>query len=227
MVIWSQFLVAATERVINGSASGSYDLHLDKIDRNWSEKLTSIDYAIFSDGHWFFRHNYLYEGGNLIGCVFCDMPNVTALGPGPAIRRAFLAAFEEINNCKNCRKLFSVLRTFSPSQFENGAWNAGGGCNRTRPIQKEDLNKDVPDWDYRRIQVEEVEIARTAGEECANVFEILDVTEIMTMRPDGHPGIHWGNQWMKGYSDCIHWCLPGPIDTWNELLLEIITRYVS
>ncbi|KAL0343966.1 UNVERIFIED_CONTAM: protein ALTERED XYLOGLUCAN 4-like [Sesamum angustifolium] len=227
MATWSQFLVAATERVINGSSNGGFDLLLDTVDSKWSEKLPSVDYVIFSDAHWFFRQNYLYEGGNLIGCVYCQGPNVTDLGPGLAIRKAFRAAFKAINDCKNCRKIVSFLRTYSPSHFENGTWNAGGGCNRTVPIGRDEVQKGGPDWDYRKIQIEEVETARNAGEESGNKFEILDVTEMMSMRMDGHPGLYWGNQWMKGYSDCIHWCLPGPIDVWNELLLELIKRQIK
>ncbi|KZV57455.1 protein ALTERED XYLOGLUCAN 4-like [Dorcoceras hygrometricum] len=226
MALWSQFLVSATERLINGSATGSFDLHLDIVDSSWLEKLPGFDYAIFSGAHWFLRENFLYEHGKLIGCVYCQAPNVTVLGPAFAIRRAFRAAFEEINNCKKCRNIFSILRTYSPSQFENGDWNSGGGCNRTGPLGKKKISNAIPDWDYRKIQVEEVETARSAGKGSGNdhVFEVLDVTEIMLMRPDGHPGLHWGNVWMKGYSDCVHWCLPGPIDTWNQLMLAMIKR---
>ncbi|PIM99032.1 hypothetical protein CDL12_28477 [Handroanthus impetiginosus] len=227
MVFWSQFLVTATERVINGTTTGGFNLHLDKIDSRWSEKLPLMDYAIFSAANWFFRQNYLYEGGNVIGCVYCQVPNVTDFGPGLAIRRAFRAAFQAVNNCKNCRKIFALLRTYSPSHFENGIWNTGGGCNRTRPFGKEEVNRDGPNWEYRKIQVEEIEIARNSGEESGNIFEVLDVTEMMAMRPDGHPGVHWGNIWMKGYNDCIHWCLPGPIDVWNELLLEVTKRRID
>ncbi|XP_075515120.1 xyloglucan O-acetyltransferase 3-like [Primulina tabacum] len=224
MALWSQFLVSASERVVNGSATGGFDLHLDKIDTNWSEKLPEIDYAVFSDAHWFFRQNYLYEGGDLIGCVYCQTQNVTDLGPGLAIRKVFRAAFKKVHSCKNCRKIFSLLRTYSPSHFENGAWNQGGGCNKTRPVGKEEIDMGRADFDYRKIQVEEVELAREAEEGHGNVFEVLDVTEMMSMRSDGHPGVHWGNKWMKGYSDCIHWCLPGPVDTWNQLMLEIMIK---
>ncbi|CAA3009109.1 ALTERED XYLOGLUCAN 4-like [Olea europaea subsp. europaea] len=224
MAFWSQFLVTATERVFNGSATGGFDLQLDKVDQNWSKKLPLMDYVIFSDAHWFFRQNYLYESNNLIGCVYCQAPNVTDLGPSFAIKSAFQAAFKEINMCKNCKKIFAFLRTFSPSHFENGTWNTGGGCNRTRPIVREEVVGRDSDWEFKNIQVEEIEIARKIGEYKGNRFEILDITEIMVIRPDGHPGLYWGNPWMKGYSDCIHWCLPGPIDTWNELLLEMIKR---
>jgi len=23
-------------------------------------------------------------------------------------------------------------------------------------------------------------------------------------------------------ADCVHWCLPGPVDTWNEFLLQML-----
>ncbi|KZV36146.1 protein ALTERED XYLOGLUCAN 4-like [Dorcoceras hygrometricum] len=225
MTIRSEFLVSASERVVNGSNTGGFHLHLDEIDTNWSEKLPEIDYAVFSDAHWFSRQNYLYERGNLIGCVYCQTPHVTDLGPGLAIRKAFRTAFKRVNSCRNCRRIFSLLRTYSPSHFENGAWNEGGRCNRTRPTGKEEIDMGRADFEYRRIQVEEVESAREAGVGHGNAFEILDVTKMMLMRPDGHPDVHWGNQWMKGYSDCIHWCLPGPIDTWNQLMLEMIKKW--
>jgi hypothetical protein len=44
------------------------------------------------------------------------------------------------------------------------------------------------------------------------------------MRPDGHPSRygHWANEKVQLYNDCIHWCLPGPIDIWNDMLFQMI-----
>lgn len=224
MVLRTEFLVFATERIINGSFTGGFDLHLDKLNGNWTQHLPNIDYAIFSDGHWFLRPNYLYENGNLIGCVYCGEAGVQDLGPGYAIRRAFQAAFNYINKCGECSGIVVLLRTFSAGQFEQGAWNGGGLCNRTRPFAREEVKIGDQDWEFRSIQIEEIERAKKDGEKIGNMFELMDVTRAMLMRPDGHPGAYWGNKWMKGYSDCIHWCLPGPIDTWNEFLLEILRK---
>ncbi|KAJ6887169.1 hypothetical protein NC651_027500 [Populus alba x Populus x berolinensis] len=47
----------------------------------------------------------------------------------------------------------------------------------------------------------------------------------MLMRPDGHPNSYWGNKWMKGYNDCVHWCIPGPIDAWNDFLIALLRRH--
>ena len=60
---------------------------------------------------------------------------------------------------------------------------------------------------------------------------MLDVTKLAVMRPDGHPGLykhrdpfaHGGPQpWMP--SDCLHFCLPGPVDTFNEILQQILRK---
>jgi len=54
----------------------------------------------------------------------------------------------------------------------------------------------------------------------------MDMTKMMLCRPDGQPdqygpglGEHEGF-----YIDCLHWCLPLPglIDVWNDLLLQIL-----
>ena len=60
---------------------------------------------------------------------------------------------------------------------------------------------------------------------------MLDVTKLAVMRPDGHPGLymhrdpfaHGGPQpWMP--SDCLHFCLPGPVDTFSEILQQILRK---
>ncbi|OVA16275.1 PMR5 N-terminal domain [Macleaya cordata] len=220
MVLWTKFLVIAEERVINGSNTGVFDIHLDKIDKNWAQKLPGLDYAIISDAHWFFRKSYLHEGGNIIGCVYCDEQNVTNLGLPFALGRAFRSALEFMNGCKDCNGLVTLLRTFSPAHFENGSWNGGGNCNRTSPYREEQINFGGSDWEVRSSQVREVERIKKRGKR--KRFEVLDVTRAMMMRPDGHPGSNWNNKWMQGYNDCVHWCLPGPIDVWNDFLMAVL-----
>ncbi|KAJ4974064.1 hypothetical protein NE237_007238 [Protea cynaroides] len=224
MILWSKFLVVGEERVINGSLSGVYDLHLDRIDQNWASKLPGVDYAIISDSHWFFRKNYIYEGGKFIGCIFCNEPNITDYGLAFPIRRVFRTVLQYINDSKDCKDLLTLVRTFSPAHFENGSWNNGGHCNRTSPFSEKEANFEGTEWELRSVQVEEVEKARVEGKKIGKKFGALDVTRAMLMRPDGHPGAHWNNKWMEGYNDCVHWCLPGPVDSWNDLLMAVVSR---
>ncbi|XP_020981567.2 xyloglucan O-acetyltransferase 4-like [Arachis duranensis] len=228
MMLWSRFIIVGEEQMINGSASGTFDLQLDKVDDDWARELPNLDYAIISGGHWFFRVMYLHEGDNLVGCVYCGQPNVTSYNSDFPLRKAFRTAFNYINNgCKECGKLVTVLRTFAPAHFENGAWNTGGYCNRTGPASESEVDPGMFEWQVRNAQMEEFEKARKEGMEKGKSFEVLDVTVAMMMRPDGHPGDHWGNKWMRGYNDCTHWCLPGPVDLWSELLLAILNKLTN
>ncbi|KAI3974843.1 hypothetical protein MKX01_004954 [Papaver californicum] len=224
MVCWTKFLAFAEEKEINGSTrDGVFNIHLDRIDDNWAERLHGLDYAVISVSHWYFRENYLYEGGRLIGCIYCDEPNVPNLGIPFAIEKAFGLALRYVNGCKECNKgLVTLLRTYSPSHFEHGSWDGGGKCNRTSPYSEEQVKfAGKGEWELRNIQVKVLEKAAEVGKKR---FEILDITKAMMMRPDGHPGIHWNNQYMKGHNDCTHWCLPGPIDVWNDLLMAVLQK---
>ncbi|KAA0053698.1 protein ALTERED XYLOGLUCAN 4-like [Cucumis melo var. makuwa] len=224
MMLWTKFLVAGEERVLNGTGTGVFDLQFDKLDDGWTRHLPDIDYAIISNGHWFFRVLYLHEEDTKIGkCIYCSDPNITNYDPDFALKMAFRAALKYINNCKSCGKLVTFVRTFSPAHFENGVWNTGGYCNRTRPSSAKDINLESFDWKMREVQIEEIEKAKQEAE-ARRRFEVIDVTMAMMMRADGHPGEFWGNKWMKGYNDCVHWCLPGPIDAWNDLLMALITK---
>ncbi|XP_050224942.1 xyloglucan O-acetyltransferase 3-like [Mercurialis annua] len=227
MVLWTKFLVKAEERVVNGTNSGSFDLHVDKIERNWTSKLPEMDYAIISGVHWLFRKNYLYENGNLIGCIYCNEPDTKSYNLEYGIERITRLVLKYINNCKQCKSgLVTLLRTYSPAHFENGSWNTGGNCNRTKPFREGEINLESSELKLRSIQAEELQKARKVGKR-GNYFEILDVTKAMLMRPDGHPDGYWGNKWMQGYNDCVHWCMPGPIDVWNDLLMALLKRFTD
>lgn len=222
MILWTKFLVDGNERMINGTGTSAFDLHLDKVDNAWSDFLPEIDYAIISAGHWFFRVMYLHEGDNLTGCVYCNEPNVTKHDISFAVRMAFRAAFNHVNSCKKCSPgLVTMVRTFAPAHFENGAWNTGGYCNRTSPLNDAKAGLRSFDWEMRNIQVQEI---RTAKKKKKQKFGVIDITRAMLMRPDAHPGANWGNKWMKGFNDCVHWCMPGPIDYWNDFLTAVIRK---
>ncbi|KAH0460914.1 hypothetical protein IEQ34_008489 [Dendrobium chrysotoxum] len=227
MVMWTKFLVQGTERLINGSDSGVYDLHLDKIDQEWTKKLPFINHVVISSGHWFFRKIYLYEGGQLIGCIYCSEKIVRNNDPAFGLRKAFRKALQFLNKAEvSDPDSLIVLRTFSPAHFENGTWNGGGYCNRTRPFDESEINLTGTHWEIRKAQVEEINKIKIASRNAKRRFELLDITKAMMMRPDAHPDTNWNNQWMRGYSDCVHWCMPGAIDMWNDMLLTLLKKYL-
>ncbi|XP_010436825.1 PREDICTED: protein ALTERED XYLOGLUCAN 4-like [Camelina sativa] len=222
---WTKFLVAGFERTrANKTGTGIYDIDVDKIDEQWAKDLPNTDIAIVSAGHWFFRPIYIHRGDETIGCIFCNLPNMTQISLKEGFKLVFSAAFKHINGCHNCKdNLVAVLRTYSPSHFENGTWNTGGACGRTIPLRVNDINQKSSDMEIRRSQIEQLEEIKRVSL-IKRKFAVLDVTRVMLMRPDGHPNSYWGNKWMKGFNDCTHWCLPGPIDAWSEVLMALLRQ---
>uniref|UniRef100_J3LYP2 Trichome birefringence-like C-terminal domain-containing protein n=2 Tax=Oryza brachyantha TaxID=4533 RepID=J3LYP2_ORYBR len=224
MALWSKFIVKDSERQINGTALGEHDIHLDKLDPILAANLHRINILVISTSRWFFRKNYLYEGEKLIGCIYCSEDNITRFSVPMAIQRAFRTALNSLKDCQECTLQLTVVRTTTSAHFENGLWNTGGSCNRTEPLREEAM-VDETDWAIRNVQVEEADRTQKNRRKGGVKIDIIDITKAMSMRPDAHPDIHWNNQWVNGYSDCSHWCLPGPIDMWNELLLAVLDKY--
>ncbi|KAL6605884.1 hypothetical protein ACP70R_041537 [Stipagrostis hirtigluma subsp. patula] len=238
MAMWTEFFVHAVPVVgDDGKPVGAFyknldrldtnwtmpgmDIHLDRMNANWTRRLPGLDYAVVSGGNWFFRVNYLWEGGRRVACVNCRDANLTDVGVAHAVRRVVRAALEAIAGCRECKSgLVTLLRTYSPDHFEHGTWFRGGVCNRTRPLEEGEVAMDSVAWELRRVQREEVSRARetTAAAAGSKRFEELDVTKAMMYRADGHPGRHHDKR--RFTNDCLHWCLPGPVDMWNDMLLQ-------
>jgi len=90
------------------------------------------------------------------------------------------------------------------------------------PADSEDPVKMVEtEGEFYKVQLEEftavVEAARRNGVR----LRLMDMTKMMMCRPDGHPDQYGhGHGEHEGFDiDCLHWCLSGPIDAWNDLLL--------
>ncbi|CAD6339705.1 unnamed protein product [Miscanthus lutarioriparius] len=84
----------------------------------------------------------------------------------------------------------------------------------------------------RRTVVEAVQAAAdAAGAGSGLRFAALDVTTLANLRPDGHLGPYMHKDPFAGggaggrvQNDCVHWCMPGPVGTFNEILLQNILR---
>ncbi|GAA0163400.1 hypothetical protein LIER_19278 [Lithospermum erythrorhizon] len=220
--LWSPNLVKANEIDANGySATSLMALHLDKPDEKWSGRIEHVDIVIVSAGHWFFRPLYLYEKGLLIGCVMCHDKNITKMSRYHGYKMAFRTTFETLMN-KNFKGLV-FLRTFSPSHFENGDWDKGGSCVRTKPFSKDEMKLDGYALEMYMTQVGEFKKAEKKGRKMGVKFRMMDTSEAMILRGDGHPNHygHWPTE-NKTIADCVHWCMPGPVETWNEFLLQML-----
>ncbi|KAH7660154.1 PC-Esterase protein [Dioscorea alata] len=221
---WSPFLTKAEEADPNGpTMTGLFKLYLDEPDANWTSRIAEFDYVIVSAGHWFFRPTKYYELDRLVGCHYCLDPNITDLTMYYGYRMAFRTTFKTLYNLKGFKGM-TFLRTFAPSHFENGEWNKGGDCVRKRPFRSNETRLEGINLELYMTQMEEFRAAEKEASKRGLKFRLLDTTEAMLMRPDGHPSRygHPLNVNITMYNDCVHWCLPGPVDTWNDFLLHML-----
>ncbi|CAB4318493.1 unnamed protein product [Prunus armeniaca] len=106
--------------------------------------------------------------------------------------------------------LKAFYRTLSPRHFVGGDWNTGGSCDNTTPmsIGKEVLQDVSNDSD-------------AAGAVQGTRVKLLDITALSQVRDEGHIS-RFSITAKSGVQDCLHWCLPGVPDTWNEILFAQI-----
>ncbi|PSS33613.1 Protein trichome birefringence-like [Actinidia chinensis var. chinensis] len=220
-IFWSPYLVRTTQTDL----SPPFNLFLDEFDEKWTTKIEPFDYVILSAGPWFFRSTMFYEEGRIVGCLYCPESNISHLTSTFSYRRAFKTAFQAINSLENYKGV-TFLRTYAPSHFEGGDWDNGGDCARKRPFKKSEARMEGYILEFYKIQMDEIKIAQGFGTRKGLKFRLFDVTQAMLLRPDGHPSKygHWPQEKVTLANDCVHWCLPGPIDAWNDFLLELLRR---
>lgn len=228
-VLWSPFLVKEMTKKIEGSASEQLHLYLDIADKKWTSQLHEFDIVLLSGGQWFLKAAIYLEKDEVIGCHYCPGTNFTQLGFYFAYRKALRLAFKSINTSPDYKGL-TFLRTFTPDHFENGRWDNGGTCERTVPYKNNEIVMEGMNTEMYKIQLEEFEKAAKDGAARGLKFRLIDTTWASLLRPDGHPGPYrYSHPFAKDknakvQNDCLHWCLPGPIDAWNEFLLEMLKR---
>ncbi|XP_016465433.2 protein trichome birefringence-like 19 [Nicotiana tabacum] len=226
-MFWAPYLVK-TEKTDLNDVTKPFNLYLDEFDEFWTTGIQSFDYVIISAGHWFFRPTMFYLNRRLVGCLYCPQANVSHVTSYFSYRRAFRTAFRAINSNENYKGV-TFLRTFAPSHFENGYWDKGGDCVRTKPLKRNEKVLDDYNLEFYKVQLDELKIAQRAGRRTGLRFRLFDATQPMLLRPDGHPSKYgrWPNPNVTVPNDCVHWCLPGPIDTWNDFLVELLKREVG
>ncbi|XP_042487665.1 protein trichome birefringence-like 25 [Macadamia integrifolia] len=229
-VIWSPFLVQAiTFEDNNGVSKSDIELYLDELDKKWTDQYLSFDYVVIAGGKWFLKTAIYYENETIVGCHYCPGKNLTELGFDYAYRKVLqlVLNFFVTSNHKG-----SVLfRTSTPDHFENGEWFSGGTCSRTLPFKEGEINMSDVDVVFRNIELEEYEKAVAAlGSKEDLKLMLMDTTRLSLLRPDGHPGPYRhphpfaSVKNSKVQNDCLHWCLPGPIDAWNDLVMELVVN---
>ncbi|RZC28294.1 Protein ALTERED XYLOGLUCAN 4, partial [Glycine soja] len=208
---WFPFLVQGVQRTSTGPQHDV--MHLDLVNEKWARDVDQMDLIVLSVGNWFLFPSVFYEGGKVLGCLKCHGLKYNDVGFYGPLRKALRIALNSIIE----RKV--------------GDWDKGRGYSKTKPYRKEMQLGEV-DAEIRRIEKEEVENAKAKVKQFGGFrLEALDVTKLALLRPDGHPGAYmnpfpFANGVPKCVqSDCVHWCLPWPINSWNKIFLEMMKKW--
>ncbi|KAG6505811.1 protein trichome birefringence-like 13 isoform X1 [Zingiber officinale] len=193
-----------------------YRVDVDVPERSWAEAPGFHHILIFNTGHWWWAPSkfdpvqspmLFFENGLPV------LPPVTPeIGFSLALRHMIL--YVERRTTMDTMKFF---RTQSPRHFEGGDWNLGGSCRRTQPLLPHEVEelfstKNATNAEVRVINRHLYEVLHGTS------FHILDITRMSELRADAHPSTTGG----KMHEDCMHWCLPGLTDTWNDAFIATL-----
>ncbi|KAL3654873.1 hypothetical protein CASFOL_000659 [Castilleja foliolosa] len=131
----------------------------------------------------------------------------------------------EMNINRTKTKLFFM----SPSPYRPGdtLWGTNHNCDKeTEPVLNATYWASAANREMMRITKSTIDKLEERGLK----VEYLNITELSAYREDGHPTTN-RHFWRtlnkdelesKKFTDCLHWCLPGVPDVWNQILFAYI-----
>ncbi|KAK2447855.1 Protein trichome birefringence-like 33 [Trifolium repens] len=216
---WAPFLLESnsdnavihrvTDRIVR---KGSINKH----GRYWK----GVDIFVFNTYLWWVTGSKMKI---LLGSFKDEVKEIVELPTEEAYRMAMKSMLRWLKMNIDPNKTRVFFTSMSPSHGKSIEWGGqeGGNCyNETTPIE------DPSYWGSDSLKT----IMQVIGEEFRKSkipITFLNITQLSNYRKDAHTSIY-KKQWNPltqeqlanpaSYSDCIHWCLPGLQDTWNELL---------
>ncbi|KAL8512211.1 hypothetical protein ACS0TY_018608 [Phlomoides rotata] len=218
---WAPFIIESISDHATNHTVRKRMVRLDSVAKH-SKEWEGADILVFESYVW-----WMYKP--TINATYRSFDNIKEYNVTTAYRLAMETWANWVASSINplTQKIF--FTTTSPTHLWSWEWNPGtdGNCfNETHPIEG-------PYWgtgsnlDIMRI-VEDV-IARLHVK-----VNVLNITQLSEYRKDGHASVFGERKGKlltkeqrsdpKNYADCIHWCLPGVPDTWNEILYAILLQ---
>ncbi|KAI3525218.1 hypothetical protein L1887_03893 [Cichorium endivia] len=218
---WAPFLVESISDHATKHTVMKRLVRLDSIS-NHSKQWEGVDILVYESYVW-----WMYKP--TINATYGDVENIKEYNVTKAYRIAMETWANWIKTSINSHSQKVFFMTMSPTHLWNWEWKKGddGNCfGESEPIQR-------PYWgtgsnlDIMGIVKEVIENLRV------NV-RLLNITQLSEYRKDGHASVYGERKGKlltkeqrsdpKNYADCIHWCLPGVPDTWNEILYAVLLQ---
>ncbi|QCD98719.1 protein trichome birefringence-like 33 isoform X1 [Vigna unguiculata] len=216
---WAPFLLESnsdnavihrvTDRIVR---KGSINTH----GRHWK----GADIIVFNTYLWWITGSKMKI---LLGSFNDEVRKSVEMSTEDAYRMAMksMVRWVKVNMDSNKTRVF--FTSMSPSHAKSIEWGgeSEGNCyNETTPID------DPAYWGSDSKKTIMQVIGEVFGKSKVPIT-FLNITQLSNYRKDAHTSIY-KKQWNPltseqlanpaSYADCVHWCLPGLQDTWNELL---------
>ncbi|KAJ4716062.1 Protein trichome birefringence-like [Melia azedarach] len=194
-----------------------YRVDVDVPEGTWAKAPSFHDILIFNTGHWWWAPSKFDPVKSPMLFFETDQPIIPPLPPDVGLDMVLKHMIQYVE--KTARPgLIKLFRTQSPRHFEGGDWDQGGSCKRLQPLSSEQveelfsLENNGTNIETRLVNQHLFEALKGSD------FRILDITHMSEFRADAHPSMAGG----KKHDDCMHWCLPGITDTWNDLFVTLL-----
>ncbi|CAK8532449.1 unnamed protein product [Lathyrus sativus] len=233
--IWSSWLVKHNSEPFDFAPAGVEKLYLESPDEMLMEFLPTFDVVVLSSGHWFTKQSVYILNNEIVGgqLWWPDKSQHMKINSVEAFGISVETILTTLVTHPNYTGL-TILRSYSPDHYEGGGWNTGGSCTgKVKPLVPGELVENKYNAAMYKQQVTGFNRVVKKATNGSRMI-LMDITEAFQYRHDGHPGPYRstdpnkittrGRDGRPPPQDCLHWCMPGPVDTWNEIVFEIIKK---
>ncbi|KAJ7959594.1 Protein trichome birefringence-like [Quillaja saponaria] len=184
--------------------------------RNWK----GVDILVLNSYLWWMTGLKMKV---LLGSFDDEVKDIVEVSTEDAYRMAMKSMLRWVRLNMNPKKTRVFFTSMSPTHGKSIDWGGepGGNCyNETSMI-------DDPTYWGSDSRKSVMQVIGDVFSKSKVPITFLNITQLSSYRKDAHTSIY-KKQWNQltpeqlanpaSYADCVHWCLPGLQDTWNELL---------
>ncbi|KAI9085940.1 hypothetical protein K1719_032017 [Acacia pycnantha] len=219
---WAPFIVESISDHATNHTVHKRMVRLDSIAKH-GQHWQGVDILVFESYIWWMHKPF-------INATYGSPDHVKEYNVTTAYRLALKtwADWLELNIDPLTQNLFFM--TMSPTHLWSWEWKPGSdeNCfNESHPIQD-------PSYWGTGSNLEIMKILQKTIAELKIDVTLLNITQLSEYRKDAHTTIYGERKGKlltkeqradpKSFADCIHWCLPGVPDTWNQILYAYILK---